>query len=77
MITLILESTTGETVSATESGGWPESEYIWTAGNYRCDCNRHLLFWRWQEIEPDWETSCGEGAYRLSVITKSGTVYRD
>ena len=39
--------------------------YIWTEGNYSCDCNRALFHARFRgELEPE-DPSCGEGRYEL------------
>jgi hypothetical protein len=44
---------------------WPESEFIWTEGNYSCDCNRALFFaWAREEEEPT-ELACSTGKYRV------------
>lgn len=28
------------------------AEFIWTDGNYRCDCNRSLYLWNWGKLGP-------------------------
>lgn len=44
---------------------WDESsDYMWTEGNYGCDCNRHLFFERAAGREPDIdEHTCGDTHY--------------
>lgn len=44
------------------------SDYIWSEGNYSCDCNRQL-FWNRAGGEDDVERGCGDGAYRVVGIT--------
>lgn len=45
--------------------GFEFSEFMWSDGNYSCDCNRELLFSRArEEDEPD-NTDCGD--HRFSV----------
>lgn len=44
------------------------NEFIWTEGNYSCDCNRHLLF-QWAGGEEDGvEQPCGEDAYTALYV---------
>lgn len=40
-------------------------EYIWSEGNYSCDCNRHLFFNR--VIDPDFDEdfNCGDEVYSI------------
>lgn len=52
-------------------GGDPDDtgtvEYIWTVGNYGCDCNRHLLFNR-ERLGDSELHKCGDEAYSLVRI---------
>lgn len=53
----ILDTTTGERRVYTDSGEWwATSDYMWTEGNYGCDCNRSLFFARAAQL-PDPESS--------------------
>lgn len=56
-----------------------ESDYIWSEGNYACDCNRHLFFERAAGIEPpDNEPRCGDDAYAIRIEDETGKeLYRD
>lgn len=50
------------------------SEFLWTEGNYSCDCNRALFFAR-ANGEPDPLVECGEVAYTaIKAICDDGTV---
>jgi len=40
------------------------SYFLWTEGNYSCDCNKHLFF---SNSEEDFE--CGHDAYSIVDIT--------
>ena len=54
---------------------WDEgSDYLWTDGNYSCDCNRELFFCRAAaEDEPE-EHACGESRFAaLKAILPDGT----
>lgn len=59
---------TGETRSAVEEH--PDDEtavFLWTEGNFGCDCNRALDFARWGgEPEPD-DPPCGEERFTVAV----------
>lgn len=46
---------------------WDEnSEFLWTEGNYSCDCNRHLFFIREVENNPtNNRITCGETEYSV------------
>lgn len=48
-------------------GEWGEaSEYLWTEGNYGCDCNRHLFFERSKGLKPSIDDAkCGESQYSI------------
>ena len=52
-------------------------DYMWSDGNYGCDCNRALFFARYRgEEELDFE--CGEGAYSVRITDGLGKViYQD
>lgn len=39
--------------------------YIWTDGNFSCDCNRHLFFSVAGEEDPDDNYPCGQHAYSV------------
>lgn len=51
--------------------------YLWSEGNYSCDCNRALFFARAAgEDEPD--EPCGDSAYRLISLRQNGIeIYRE
>ena len=54
-----------------------DGDYIWTDGNYGCDCNRALFFGRADGGEGD-EADCGEGAYAVRIKDTDGNVlYED
>lgn len=43
---------------------WDDDEFMWTEGNYSCDCNRYLFFERAAGNEPDWDLAkCGDELY--------------
>lgn len=49
------------------------SHFLWTEGNYACDCNRHLFFDRAIGIEPI-NVECGENKYSaLYALLPDGT----
>ncbi len=43
---------------------WNDStEFMWSEGNYGCDCNRYLFFQRAAEENEDDDVSCGTTQY--------------
>lgn len=63
-----------QTYDPAEEGDTP-SDYIWSEGNYGCDCNRHLFFHRAAGVEPEEDCPCGDEEYSLNVINpKDGSV---
>ena len=51
------------------------TDFMWTEGNYSCDCNRLLFFVRsGGEPEPTREVIvCGEGAFTLLGLARTGS----
>jgi hypothetical protein len=78
---------TGETVEFTEDyGTWDNYKrgddwetdpvFGWADGNFSCNCNRHLFFWRAKGIEPedDEDTGCLDYPdYRVNWIRNEET----
>lgn len=59
------ENATGEIREVRQLGRWEDwCHFMWTDGNYGCDCNRFLLFARAGGEDPSWNAGqCGESAY--------------
>lgn len=58
---------------------WDEAnEFMWSEGNYSCDCNRSLFFHR-AEGTPDDAGPCGNDRYsvRLTDTITGVVVYQD
>lgn len=79
----IQEIATGREVSFEETGIFDPNEhavvYLWEEGNYSCDCNRRLFFYRAigdAEKERDaWDKPCSQDQYRARVCSaKTGRV---
>lgn len=51
------------------------SIYIWSEGNYSCDCNRHLFFEKSMGVDLGPEMDCSEGAYRVRLVRGGVVVY--
>lgn len=68
------DTQTGEVRQIHEDAGWPgdercATEYMWTEGNYACDCNRGLFYAR-AAGEPDPEhTGCSDTRYVIVKVT--------
>lgn len=45
--------------------------FMWTEGNYSCDCNRSLFFARAAK-EEEIDIPCGEGGFRLVALRADG-----
>lgn len=69
----IRKNATGEERTLDFSGAWPEQHglYMWTLGNYGCDCNREIFFERaaGNGIEPAEQSSCGETRFSVPHVT--------
>lgn len=53
------------------------SDFIWTEGNFSCDCNRYLFFQRAKGESED-ERGCGEEGYSVRLTNPvTGRVYYD
>lgn len=52
-----------------DSGG-----YLWSEGNYSCDCNRGIFFAYAGGEEPKWDSDCSEGKYRVVCKSEDGAV---
>lgn len=73
---------TGETRTMKNYGGitwdldYPGADFIWSEGNFACDCNRALFF---EEAigndDPDRE--CGSEAYTVRIVAPNGDVLYD
>ena len=51
--------------------------FMFTDGNYGCDCNRELLFYRNGEgVEPE-DVECGRDAYLVNVKFDGGGCVRE
>jgi hypothetical protein len=86
-IARIRNNTTGEvrdyptTISYTNRWeGFPDSkpeldDYIWSEGNFACDCNRGLFFGYAAGLEyEEIPHGCGDGKYSLNLIDQDGNV---
>ncbi len=50
--------------------------YVWSDGNYGCDCNRRLFFARAAGEEADWDGECSKGFYSVRLRNKkTGRVF--
>ena len=60
--------------------GWDTDmdDYMWSDGNYSCDCNRALFFARAADEDDDIDIQCGESAYSVRIFDLSGKLlYQD
>jgi hypothetical protein len=63
---LIRKNATGEIRRRKIDDLWDDvSLYLWTEGNFGCDCNRHLDFERAADHDPGDDWPCGELAYTV------------
>ena len=67
----ITDTETGETRIYEDE--YPYNDFLWTEGNYSCDCNRGLFFERAGGREPDpHEHMCGFSRFTIEVIEWRG-----
>lgn len=66
----IRNNLTGEVRVHNDKYEWGESsDFLWTEGNYGCDCNRHLFFERTGGREPDdTEDGCSSWRYTIDYV---------
>ncbi len=71
---IIRNNATGEERPIQEDGDWDGSaDFMWSEGNFACDCNRALFFYNWGPESEDRE--CGHEAFNIPrVILPSGEV---
>ena len=55
-------------VAEAEGYSMEDDEFAWSEGNYHCDCNRHL-FWLRAGGDGPGHIECGEGMYRVRVVS--------
>ena len=62
-----------------ENEAWEEgSDYLWSEGNFACDCNRSLFFARAVGDEGDEGRECGDAAFVIRIKDDDGkVVYQD
>ena len=76
----IKRNTTGEIRKFTYTYDTGEFfDYIWSEGNYKCDCNRHLFFLQAGGEEEDDGVECGESLYTITEILDkaNNVVYKE
>lgn len=68
-----------EVRSLVEPYDWGETgEFIWSEGNFACDCNRSLLFRGAGGDEDPESDDCGHGHYSVFIQAEDGaTLYED
>lgn len=68
----IRDNATGEVRTMPWEDDWVDvDDYLWSEGNYACDCNRALFFAR-AVGEDDPSRSCGDGAYSVRIVSSDG-----
>lgn len=75
----IRDNRSRETRSYVEPRAWSDlDEYIWSEGNFACDCNRSLFFKRAGGEEDPESDDCGDGRYSVFIQAEDGaTLYED
>lgn len=73
---LLRRNKTGEQQAVMMDGAWDDLEkYLWTDGNWACDCNRHELFCRAAGQEVRAVPPCGESEYSALRVSWEGRNY--
>ena len=77
----ITDTTTGECRLIAQEDSWDDDAielYLYTEGNYSCDCNRNLLFTRAFKEPDDLYRSCTGNRFLLTVYAPNGSkVYEE
>lgn len=79
MIVFIRDTMTAEIRQYRYPYPWDSaSEYLWSEGNYSCDCNRALFFAE-AHGENDPDRDCGDERYVLKIVSddSSEELYQD
>jgi hypothetical protein len=51
--------------------------FIWSDGNYSCDCNRELFFCRANnDLEPD-KPKCSDSRYSVKIVSNGEVLYSE
>ena len=81
VIAMIRKNTTGEIREYRtevwlfdDEEGVPDS-YMWSEGNYSCDCNRGLFFARAGREEENWHLPCGNELYSVNLKTMDRKIF--
>lgn len=68
---------TGETRRHETTWGESVDEYLWSDGNYACDCNRSLFFQRAGGVANPGPRECGMSAFTVRIVDAAGRVLYD
>jgi hypothetical protein len=65
---------TGEVRVYREDSVWNgTNEFMWSEGNFSCDCNRAMMFQRAIDEEQTWDHDCGDQGYSvLRIVLPDG-----
>ena len=73
----LMDTQTKETSVYEMTGGDEFHDFIWTEGNYSCNCNRALFFARGRKLVEPLNRPCGEGRYLVKIANETGDVLLD
>lgn len=82
IVALIRKNKTGEIREYKDEVWWDHNEpyddypndFMWSEGNYSCDCNRHIFFNNKKYGEEDWDCPCGEELYSVNLKNPKNNV---
>jgi len=69
----ITDTITGDSRLFSSDMEW-YGDYIWSEGNFSCDCNRYLFFQRALNMDEDGESPCGDDRYTIDSIFHDGKI---
>lgn len=72
----IRDNSTGEIVdyfASFEDGEF--QDFLWSEGNYACDCNRSLFFARAKGLDDPEDNQCGDEKYSIQITDDCAIVY--
>ncbi len=75
----ITDGKTGETVVEQSGYSYTESDliYLWSDGNYGCDCNREMMFCRAKDMPEPEEKECTEERFKVKLFVDGHKIYED
>ena len=84
IVVIITDTATGEVASYSDTGNFEPDEngfcdeFVWSEGNWGCDCNRAIKFHDARGDDDGYDRPCGNGRYHVRIVDLDNVVlYED